>query len=99
MARAHASCRIAQERLEPRVYLSKAIGPKEASPSQWPDGGLDRFDPLAKPSGNDRFCAGFHWRTMATSRARRLSMAVVPLATAASLTSIRITSRPLVAAT
>src|SRR5271166_3179407 len=55
MARPHASCRIAQERLEPRVYLSKAIGPKEASPSQWPDGGLGRFDPFAIPSVNDRY--------------------------------------------
>jgi hypothetical protein len=34
MARPHASCRIAQERLEPRVYLSEAIRPTGANPSR-----------------------------------------------------------------
>src|SRR5277367_6619461 len=51
MERPHASCKIAQEWPEPRVYLLKAIRAKEVSPSQGRDGGLRSIRPVRHATG------------------------------------------------
>jgi hypothetical protein len=65
-----------KERLEPRVYLSKAIGPKEASLSRLPDVGLSRFDPFATLSGNGCYLRGpvVHHSVIRTAKLRPIAV-------------------------
>jgi hypothetical protein len=56
MARPHASRRAPQERLELPIYLSEAIRPKEASPSQGDTAVYRRFYPFARTRASPGRC-------------------------------------------